>query len=92
VWGRCVTPCVIQRPEASTFLGDLVQNIEEVTGRAGQTIETGDEEHVVRLKGGECLPELGAIGPGAADLLPEDLLGPGSLELGDLGLKGLSLG
>ena len=41
-----VRPCILQRLEAGTGLADRIEDIEQVAGRARQSIEAGDDENV----------------------------------------------
>jgi hypothetical protein len=73
VCGRGVGPGIAQRLEAGTGLGDGVEDVEEITGGAGQPIEACHHQHVALAEALDDLGQLGAVGLGAADLLGIDL-------------------
>jgi len=75
VGGDRIRPGVRQRSETRTLFRDLVQNVQEITGRSGQPIQAGDEHHIIVVEAFQQAREFRAVGPGSADLLAEDLLG-----------------
>jgi hypothetical protein len=67
--GRGVGPGVVERAELGSGLGDAVEDGEQITGRARQPVEPGDEEGVAVAERLEQLGELGPIGARTGDLL-----------------------
>jgi hypothetical protein len=61
--GRRISPGIVQRPEPSPLLGDPVDDVEEIACRADQTVEPGDEEHVIRPEGSDRLLKLRVVSP-----------------------------
>jgi hypothetical protein len=63
IGGRRISPGIVQRPEPSPLLGDFVEDGEEIACRAGQAVEPGDEEHVIRPEGSDRPLKLRAVSP-----------------------------
>ena len=88
---RRVRPGVAQRPEPRTLLSDGIQDVEKVTGRSSQAIEPSDHENVALIQRLYKPRKLLTIGSRTADLLPENPVTIGDLELSDLGRQRLTV-
>src|SRR5262249_37524516 len=89
---RGVGPGVLQRTEAGSSLGQLVEHIEQIAGRARQTIKAGDDEDITGLEPADGLGQLGPVGLRARGLLLEHLGAAGGSQLGILGSQVLVSG
>jgi hypothetical protein len=90
-WGG-VGPGVVERAELGSGLGDAVEAGEQITGRARQPVEPGDEEGVAVAERFEQLGELGAVGARTGDLLAVEAVASGDFERSLLGGQALALG
>src|SRR4051812_42768025 len=90
--GRRICPSILQGPKAGLFLSKSREGVEEIAGGAGQPVEAGDEHDITGCQRAHEAGQFGAVGASPADLLAKDLLGPCSLQLGDLGIEGLTVG
>src|SRR5882724_13157923 len=72
---RCggVGPRIRDRTKAGACLRNTIKNIEQVACRSRQAVKPRHHQHVAGLELLEQLLELGAVAPGAADLLRKDL-------------------
>jgi hypothetical protein len=68
-----ITPRIVQRLELGALLGELVQDVQEITGRPCQPIKPCHDQHVGSLDPPHELAKLDAVGTGAADFLLVDL-------------------
>jgi len=87
-----VGPGIGERFELRASVGDLVEHVEQITGRTRQTIKAGDQQGVAGFQPFEELGEYRAISLRAAGSLSIDL---GSTGLGKLGVlvdQGLASG
>src|SRR5262249_29376159 len=84
VWCGGVGPGIAQALEARAAVGDLSEHVQQVPGRSCQPVEPADEQYVAFLQRLDGLGELEAIRASSRDLLPEDPLAAGELQLLDL--------
>ena len=70
--------------EASTALRNRRDHVEQVTGRASQSVKAGDHEHVSGLKPADHLGEFGSVRLGTRDLLLEHFGATGGHQFGIL--------
>ena len=82
-------PRLAERSEPSAFPADLVDDPEQVQGRARQPIELGHHQHVAGLKLVEHTLQLRPPGSDARHLLAEDARHAGGLEQDLLGRESL---
>src|SRR5262249_47283702 len=68
-----ISPGVMQRLKACATLGDVIEDIEQVLGRACQAVEPGDDQHIPCVEALEHLSKLRSVAASAADLLGVDL-------------------
>jgi hypothetical protein len=86
-----IGPGVAQGTEPALFSPNLLEDVQKVSRGASETIEPRDQEHVVGGEGGNRLAELGPVTASTAALSRKTFSAPG-LELGDLGIEGLTFG
>lgn len=86
---RAVGPRIMERTEARALLGDLRDDVQKVTGRTREPVQTRHARDVAFAERGEHSSQLGAIIPCAARRLLEDFLRPGGAQFGDLTIEGL---
>jgi hypothetical protein len=84
VRGGCVGPSITKRAEPRLLFRNEGKRIQQVASAAGQTIELGDQEDIILLKCIENPLQLCPVRLSAAGHLPEDLVGPGLFQSGDL--------
>lgn len=84
-----VGPSVGERAESGSAFGDGVESVEQVAGRAGQSVKAGDDKHVSRVEGCKDPGKLPAIGLGPAGSLLKYLLGPRGPQSFALSVEGL---
>ena len=82
--GAGIGPRVGERPEAGTVLGDLLENVEQVAGRARQAVEAGHYQHVAGDQAADRALEAGAVASGSAGLLLDDRRAAGRRQRLDL--------
>ena len=85
---RCgIRPGIAQRLEAGAGLGDRVEDIEQITCRAGQPIEPCHHEHVAVTEALEQLGKLGAVRLRARYLFGIDLGAAGGMQSAESEIK-----
>ena len=90
--GAGIGPRLRQGPEPRPGIRDLLDDGEQVEGRARQAVDARHRHHVA---GGELLEhllQLLPVGPRPGRLLPMNPHAPGRLQLLKLGIKGLAIG
>jgi hypothetical protein len=88
---RRIPDRVAEAPEGRASLADTLDQVEQLAGRAAESVELRHHHHVAGLQGGHKLCQLRPIGPGPADLLLEDRGGAGRLQLLQLACQMLVL-
>src|SRR5262249_42499994 len=78
---RGVCPRILERAERRATLGNPIQQVQQIAGRACQSIEPADNHCVAFLEPAHELAELGSIGLRARNLLAVDFDAAGSLEV-----------
>ncbi len=89
---RGVRPCVAKRAEAGFAFGDRGEGVQQISGRARQTVKPGHHQHITGLELVERFAELAAVGLGAARGFAEHLLASGLGELTHLRAHALTVG
>jgi hypothetical protein len=90
--GRRVGPGLAQRSELGTGLGNLLEDVEEIPGRAGQPVESGDQHEVAFAEHVQQPVQLRPATLCAGYLLAIDLRSAGLVQLGLLRSQSLAGG
>src|SRR3712207_8315032 len=61
-----VRPGIVEGTEAGSLLGNSCERVQQITGRASQPIQAGDEHDVSRCEGTHEEGALGGVWPGGA--------------------------
>lgn len=91
VRGRCIGPCVMQRPEAGFPASDRRESVEQVAGRARQPIEPGHHQHVAGFELLEHTTQLRTVGLCTLGHFAEHLAGSDGRQLGNLRLHAMTV-
>lgn len=89
VGGRRIGPGVGDRAESGARPVQRIQDVQQVAGGPGETVESGDQHDVARRDAAQHPLEFSPVGGRGADLLLKQFFSPRSLEAGELGFQGL---
>ena len=91
-WGGGIGPRFGDGAQTRAGLLDALGDLQKVTGRTGEAVQTGDGDHVPGAQMIEQPCQCRAVALGAADLLLEDPAAPGGSQCGALLREVLALG
>src|SRR5262249_25088126 len=86
-----VRQSIFEALEASAALSECRNHVEQIAGRTGQPVQSGDHQHVAAPDPAEHLGQLGTVGLRATNLLFEHLGASGRHQLGLLGCEVLAV-
>src|SRR5262249_30649849 len=92
VWSGGVGPGVFEALEASAALSECRNDVKQIAGRTGQSVQSGDDEHVAALDPVENLGQFGTVGLCTRYFFLEHLGAACGHQLSLLGCKVLAVG